>query len=372
MNFGFTDEQTLLRDQVRKFLDERCPSEVVREIMADEGYLPELWREMAQLGWLGLTIDPEHDGVGLGWVDMLVVLEEMGRSLYPSPFISTTLAASTLSELGSEAQQKQYLPLIASGRLIATLALLDNHDCPSIDNIQLTAKKENGAHLLTGNKPFVADAGAAQLFLTAFRCGQQLYLGLVDREQNGVSVTPSATMDLTKRTGSLVLVNVTVLPEQIIEVTAQALTRIFDKGATAVAAEIIGAAETVLTMTTGYAKDRVQFDQPIGKYQGVKHNLADMFVDIESIKSLTYYAAWTADESPEEFPKSASLAKAYASDAFAKIGIDGVQLHGAIGFTQEYDIQLYLKRSKWARPMFGDSDFHYERIASLNETSTAN
>ncbi len=339
--------------------------------MADEGYRLDLWQEMAQLGWLGLAIDPEHDGVGLGWVDMLVVLEEMGRSLYPSPFISTTLAASTLSELGSEAQQKQYLPLIATGRLIASLALLDNTDCPSIDNIQLTAREENGAHILTGRKPFVADAGAAQLFLTAFRWGKQLYLGLVDREQAGVSVTPSATMDLTKRTGSLELNNVTLLSEQVIEVAPEALARIFDKGAVAVAAEMVGAAETVLTMTTEYAKDRIQFDQPIGKYQGVKHNLADMFVDIESFKSLTYYAAWTADESPEEFPKSASLAKAYASDAFAKIGIDGVQLHGAIGFTQEYDIQLYLKRSKWARPMFGDSDFHYARIAALHEAAAA-
>ena len=130
-------------------------------------------------------------------------------------------------------------------------------------------------------------------------------------------------------------------------------------------AESVGAAEAALAMTTAYAKQRIQFGSPIGKYQGVKHRLAEMFVDIESFKSLLYYAAWTVDDAPQELPRAASLAKAYASDAFARIGIDGVQLHGAIGFTAEYDIQLYLKRSKWARPMYGDSDHHYERVAAL-------
>ena len=128
---------------------------------------------------------------------------------------------------------------------------------------------------------------------------------------------------------------------------------------------MVGAAEAALEMTTGYAKERVQFGELIGKYQGVKHRLADIYVDVESFKSLVYYTAWTVDEAPDELPRAASLAKAYASDAFARIGIDGVGLHGAIGFTAEYDIQLYLKRSKWARPMYGDSDHHLDRVASL-------
>jgi len=144
-----------------------------------------------------------------------------------------------------------------------------------------------------------------------------------------------------------------------------AIERLFDRGAIATTGEMIGAAEGALALTVQYAKDRIQFGNPIGKYQGVKHPLAEMYVDIESTKSLLYYAAWALDESPGEVPRSASLAKAYASDAFARIGIDGVQLHGAVGYTAEYDIQLYLKRSKWARPTFGDSDFHYERVATL-------
>jgi alkylation response protein AidB-like acyl-CoA dehydrogenase len=185
-------------------------------------------------------------------------------------------------------------------------------------------------------------------------------------------------MDQTKRMGTLALENARIaksallgapLPRDIgprANVGAwPAIARLFDRGAIAVTGEIIGAAEGAHALTVQYAKDRVQFGAPIGKYQGVKHPLAEMYVDIESTKSLLYYAAWALDESPGEVPRSASLAKAYASDAFTRIGIDGVQLHGAVGYTAEYDIQLYLKRSKWARPAFGDADFHYERVAAL-------
>ena len=368
MNFGFTEEQTLLRDQVRKFLDEKCPSPVVREIMHSEaGYSQELWQEMAELGWLGMAIDAEHGGVGLGWVDILVVLEEMGKSLFPSPFISTMLAASTLNELATDAQKRQLLPKIASGKLIATMALLDVGDSPTIDNIKLAADRDADMTILNGTKPFVTDAGSAGLYLVAFRLNNEFYLGLVDRTQPGVSVTSSATMDLTKRTGTVTLDNVKLERNQLIELDTSDIVRLFDKSVVAVTSEMVGAAESVITMTASYAKERIQFDHPIGKYQGVKHNLAEMYVDIESFKSLVYYAAWTADENSEQLSRSASLAKAYASDAFAKIGIDGVQLHGAIGFTQEYDIQLFLKRSKWARSMCGDSDYHYERVAALGQ-----
>ncbi len=190
-------------------------------------------------------------------------------------------------------------------------------------------------------------------------------LALVGRDQPGVDTTNSATMDESKRTGTLKLSNVIIDPDNLMYCDAQAMTRLLDKGSVAVTAEMIGAAESILNMTTQYARDRTQFGAPIGKYQGVKHRLAEMFLDIESFKSLLYYAAWTVDQSPDELSRSASIAKAYASDAFANIGIEGVQLHGAIGYTAEYDVQLFLKRSKWARPMFGDSDYHYERVAEM-------
>ncbi|MBD3646972.1 MAG: acyl-CoA/acyl-ACP dehydrogenase [Pseudomonadales bacterium] len=366
MNFGFTEEQELLRDQVRKFLDQQCPSEQVRKIMKTaEGYDTGMWQQMAELGWLGLIVDTDYDGVGLGWVDLTVVLEEMGRSLFPSPFISNTLAASTIAELGNEEQKKQLLPALSKGQKIATLALLDNPGNPLIDNITLSGEPTDTGIRLTGTKPFTPDAGTADIFLTACQVDGKLHLAIIDREQAGVDASNSPTMDETKRTGPLTLDKVEVDNTQLIALDETQLARIFDKGVVAVTAEMIGAAERATWMTSDYAKERIQFGQPIGKYQGVKHRLAEMYVDVESFKSLLYYAAWTVDESPDELPRSASLAKAYASDAFAQIGIDGVQLHGAIGFTQEYDIQLYLKRSKWARPAFGDSDFHFERVATI-------
>jgi len=366
MNFGFTEEQELLRDQVRKFLDEKCASEDVRRIMkSDLGYDEDLWCEMAELGWLGLMIPEEFGGVGLGWVDLTVVLEEMGRSLYPSPYISQLMAASAIVEAGSEEQKKRWLPSLCTGQKIATLALQDTFDSPIAASISLTASSVDNGILLKGEKHFVPDLGAADLVFVACLVSGELMLAAIPADAEGVTRKTSATMDETKRIGTLGLENVFVARDNLISISDENLSRIFDKGCIAVTAEAIGAAESVLTMTTDYARERIQFDNPIGKYQGVKHRLAEIYVDVESFKSLLYYAAWTADESPAELPRSASLAKAYASDAFASIGIEGVQLHGAIGFTQEYDIQLFLKRSKWVRPAYGDADFHYERVASL-------
>ena len=363
MNFGFTAEQDMLRDQVRRFLDENCPLPEVRNIMKQTaGFSPELWQQMAGLGWLGLIIPAEYGGVGLFWEDLIVILEETGRSLFPSPLISNTLAASTLVELGSEDQKKHWLPGIANGKTIAACAILDEDDCPDLDNITLAISPDG---TLSGIKPFVPDAGNADLLVVAFRDGDGFGLALIGKTQNGVTVSSTGTMDKSKRSGTLTLDGVQVDAGQRINCDAQAMTRLLDKGSVAVAAEMVGAAETVLEMTSQYAKDRIQFGAPIGKYQGVKHRLAEIYLDIESFKSLVYYAAWTVDQSPEALARSASIAKAYASDAFVAIGIEGVQLHGAIGFTAEYDVQLFLKRSKWARPMFGDADYHYERVAAL-------
>jgi alkylation response protein AidB-like acyl-CoA dehydrogenase len=363
MNFGFTQEQELLRDQVRRFLDDNCAMPEVRKIMKQpSGLSTDLWQQMAGLGLLGLIIPAEFGGVGLYWEDLVVILEEMGRSLFPSPFISTTLAASTLVETGNEDQKKKWLPEIASGNKIAACAILDQDDCPQLENITLAISPEG---TLTGNKPFVPDAGIADVFLVAFRDDGELTMALIARDQPGVETSTTATMDESKRTGTLKLDNVSIDASHRLQCGDQDINRLLDKGSVAVTAEMIGAAETVLDMTTQYAKDRIQFGSPIGKYQGVKHRLAEVYLDIESFKSLLYYAAWTVDQSPDELSRSASIAKAYASDAFVAIGIEGVQLHGAIGFTAEYDVQLFLKRSKWARPMFGDSDYHYERIALL-------
>jgi alkylation response protein AidB-like acyl-CoA dehydrogenase len=372
MNFGFTDEQELLRAEVRKFLDQSCPMDAVRELMETErGYSPDTWKQLAELGWLGLTIPEAHGGAGLGFVDLVVLLEETGRSLFPSPLLTTTLAARVLAEAGSPEQQARFLPGLADGTRIGTLALLEASDRLSPEGIGLEGAPDADGFRLSGEKLYVPDAGNANLFLVAFRTGSApdaISLAVVEADASGVEARHSSGMDLTKRLGRLRLDDVRIGAGALLGQPGAAwptLARALDQGACAVTAEAVGAAQALLELTVGYAQQREQFGQPIGRFQGVKHPLADMFVDIESFRSLAYFAAWTLDESPEQAPLAVSRAKAYASETFPKIGIDCVQLHGGIGYTWEYDAQLYLKRAKWLRPIYGDAGFHYERIAQL-------
>ena len=366
MDFGFTEEQELLRSEVRKWLDQSCPLDEVRRITeaeGGEGFSREQWKEIAELGWLGLTIPEAHGGAGLGWVDLVVVLEETGRSLFPSPLVSSTVAVAALLEAGSPEQQARWLPGRADGTRIGTLAAQESPSAPSAAAVQLEGRADGDGTLLSGEKRFVPDAGAATLYVVPFRRAGEVLLALVERDAPGVSAEDWPGMDLTKRLGRLLLQDVRVGADAILP--GVALDRILDRATAAVTCEMIGAAEGAVALTAEFAKQRIQFGAPIGRYQAVKHPLAEMHVDVESAKSLLYYAAWCLDESPEDAPRYVSMAKALLSDAFARIGIDAVQLHGAVGYTWEFDAHLYLKRSKWARPMYGDSDFHYERVAAL-------
>jgi len=368
MNFGFTEEQGFLRDAVRKFVDDRCPmSEVRRLTRTRDAHSPELWKGLAEQGSLGILIPEEYGGAGLDWVDLVVLLEETGRTLMPSPLVSTALAAMAIREAGSRGQRGRWLPRLADGSAIGTLALLEASDLQGVPGIRLAAEAAGDADVLRGEKCFVADAGAADVFVVAYRAGTAIRLGLVAKDAPGVRVELVPTLDETKRSGTLVLDGVRVGPDERLAAIdpETALELLFDCGRIAVTAEGLGAAEGALALTVQYAKDRVQFGSPIGRYQGVKHRLADMWVDTESIKSLLYYGAWTIDNRRGELPRYASLAKAYLADAFTRIGVDCVQLHGAVGYTIEYDVQLYLKRSKWVRPMFGDADWHRDRLAAL-------
>ena len=354
MDFGFSEEQNLLREQVLRFMTDACPLSVVR---AQNAGLPrELWQQAADLGWLALIVPEGYDGVGLKWIDLAVVLEESGRGLSPLPIVSQALAAAAISRSASDDVKAEWLPRIAAGEAVFGIGLYDDPTWIDAEGIRLA-----GGATLTGAKPFVSDAAAATHLLLATRTGENLQLAIVDASDACLSAQPG--IDRTKPFGTATFDG--VAPRAAFPVSADDLAFLTDCGAVAVTLEAIGAAEAVLTLTTEYAKNRIQFDNPIGKYQGVKHRLADMFVDIESFKSLAYYAAWAIDDAPDELPRAASLAKAYASDAFARIGIDGVGLHGAIGFTAEYDAQLYLKRSKWVRSAFGDADYHYQRAAGL-------
>jgi alkylation response protein AidB-like acyl-CoA dehydrogenase len=273
------------------------------------------------------------------------------------PLVSHHLAATAIQRCGTDRQKEAWLPKLANGEVVATLGLYDDPTWISPQAVTLSG--------LSGAKRFVPDAQTADLLVLAHRKGNELALALIERNAKGVTLVPEPMVDATKRAATIKLEGVAPGNDRSMPLSVSDLEFLTDCGAVAVTAEMIGAADAALELTAGYAKTRIQFGAPIGRYQGVKHRLAEMYVDVESFKSLLYYAAWTVDDAPAELPRAASLAKAYASDAFARIGIDAVGLHGAIGFTAEYDAQLYLKRSKWARPAFGDSDHHYERVATL-------
>jgi len=374
MNFGFSEEQELLRAEVRRFLDQNAPMERVRELSeAGRGHDPALWARMAELGWVGLTMPELHGGVGLDLETLIVVLEETGRTLFPSPLVSTVMAAKAIERFGSAEQQARWLPALADGSSIGTFAFLERGDSLSPAGVEARAKLDGEDLIVSGEKLFVTDAGSADLFVVAVRTGsdpEAISLVVVDRETGGVEAQDFEGMDLTKKIGRLTLTDARVGADRVLGEPGagwSAAEWLLDLGAALVTAEAVGAAEAALQITTDFAKERIQFGQPIGRFQGVKHPLSEIYVDVESFRSLVYYAIWALDQDADDARVAVSRAKAYCADAFAQAGILGVQLHGGVGYTWEYDIQLYLKRSKWVRPMFGDADHHYERIARLGD-----
>lgn len=369
MNFGLSQEQDLLRQEVRKFLDEQCPIEEVRRLMKEpSGHSKECWAALSELGWAGLIIDEEYGGAGFSWLDLIVLFEETGRSLFPSPLISTILTASLIEDIASDEQKNAWLPAFAAGTTIGALAILDDPSFISRDSIACTGEAAGKGYRISGTKHHVADAINADRIAVAFRNeAGDILVALVDASADGLQVESMQNMDESKRSARLILESVEVSEDAIFGTgdTWPAIERVMDRGAVAVTAELLGAGQAALDLTVQYAKDRVQFGSPIGRFQGVKHPLAEMYVDLESTRSLLYYAGWALEASPDEVSYSASKAKAFGTESFMRIGVDGVQLHGAVGYTEEYDIQLYLKRSKWARPAFGDESYHFERVATL-------
>jgi acyl-CoA dehydrogenase len=372
MDFGFSEEQELLRGEARKLLDGACPLSEVRALCeTPEGHSAELWKQLGELGWLGLIVPEAYGGADLGWIDLIVLLEETGRSLFPGPLASNTLAAATVADAGDEAQREQWLPGLANGSLIGTVALLDEREAFRPEAVRLRGQRDGKGWRLSGSKRFVSDPTAAKLFVVAFRTGDEpgeLALGLVEADAPGVSAASFPTLDQTRRLGNLELADVHVADGAVLGTAGKAgpaFERLLDRGATVIAAEMLGSAQAALDLTVQYAKDRVQFGSPIGRFQSVKHPLAEMHVQLESARSLLYYAAWALDESPAEAPRAVSRAKALMTEAFNRIGTDAIQLHGTLAFTDEYPVQLYYKRSKLMRPLFGDAAHHYDRLLRL-------
>ena len=376
MNFGFNEEQELLRSTARKFFDNECSSETVRKLMeSPEGMTPDLWKKLAEQGWLGLIVPDEHGGMGLGIVDLVVLMEEMGRAVVPGPFFSTVLLGGlAILEGGTETQKKAWLPKLASGDARATLAWMEPTADLGARGITLPATAKGSGHVLNGTKLFVQDGHTADVLVVAARTAtgktaeEGISLFLVPKGSPGLTVTLLPTMDQTRKLCEVTLKDVVVGPDALMGSAGSGwapLARVIDRATVGLCAEMCGGAQKVLDMTVEYAKIRQAFGRPIGSYQGVKHRAADMLVDVENSKSITYYAAWAMDEGVAEGPLAVSMAKAYVSDAYRRVSGAGIQLHGGIGFTWEHDLHLYFKRAKGSEFTFGDATWHRERVAQL-------
>jgi alkylation response protein AidB-like acyl-CoA dehydrogenase len=376
MDIGFTEEQQLLRDTARKFLDSECPTKFVREMMASEtAVTDQFWRQVADNGWLGITYPEDAGGSGLGLVDLVVLMEEIGRAVMPGPYpASVLLGGAAIAAAGSTEQQREWLPRIAAGEAKTTLAVTEPNARWDAAGITATAREARGGFALSGTKMFVPDAHLADVLVVAARSrdgstmedGVSLFL--VPKDAPGIGIRRLPSVDETRKTCEVTFDNVAVPSSALLGELHRGwapLQRVIDRAAVALSAEMCGAAQRVLEITVEYAKLRVAFGKPIGSYQGVKHKCADMLVDIENAKSLTYYAAWAVDEGEADAPLAVSMAKAAASDAGRKVCAAGIQLHGGIGMTWEHDLQLYLKRAKADEVAFGDATWHRERVAQL-------
>ena len=366
MNFAFSEEQEELRNIVRQFLEAKSSEADVREQMDTErGYDPVVWAQMAeQLGLQSLTIPEEFGGQGYGYVELIVVLEEMGRSLLCAPYFSSVvLAANTVMQSGDDAAKAAILAGIASGETIATLAFTEPNGRWDESGIEATAKNDGGTWKINGTKSYVIDGHTANVIIVAARTAAGVSLFSVTGDAAGLTRTALATMDQTRKQAKLDFANVEGTLIGTDGAGWNVLSTVLDLAAVGLAAEQVGGAQMCLDMAVQYAKDRVQFGRPIGSFQAIKHKCADMLLEVESAKSAAYYAGWCASELNDELPAVASLAKAYCSDAYFHASAENIQIHGGIGFTWEHPAHMYFKRAKSSELLFGDPTYHRELLA---------
>jgi alkylation response protein AidB-like acyl-CoA dehydrogenase len=365
VNFAFDEEQEALRSTVRKFLADTSPEAEVRRLMETaEGYDPEVWRQLAaHLGLLGLIVPEEYGGAGFTYLELIVVFEEMGRSLLCAPFFSTVAMATTLLlALGDDAVSKDLLPRIADGSCLATVALAEQAGSWSTADVAMTAERDGVGWTLSGEKFYVVDGHVADAVLVVARTEAGTSVFAVDSGASGLAADLFSTMDKTRKLARLTF---DATPARLIGADGQAdgpVARMLDLAAIALAAEQVGGAQRVLEIAVGYAKIREQFGRPIGTFQAIKHKCANMLLEIEAAKSAAYYAGWAAAEDDAELPVLASVAKAYCSDAYVHAAAENIQIHGGIGFTWEHIAHLYFKRAKSSELFLGAPEYHRERL----------
>lgn len=369
MDLGLSEQQELLKNAARDFLEKECPESLVREMEEDEkGYSPDLWKKMAEQGWQGLLVPEEHGGAGFSYLDLIVLIEEFGRALVPGPFISTQVGGVIpLLEGGTADQQKQYLPNIASGNAIWSLAYTEPSARFDTEGVALEVKEEGGDVVLNGTKLFVRDANVADFFTVVGRKpgtkgDDGIVLVIVDAKTSGISQTQLKTIAADKQ-AEVKFENVKVPAANVIPGGAATLKKIQRKATVLECAYLVGLAQMDFDISVQYAKDRIQFGRPIGSFQAIQHKAADMVTDVDGSRFITYRAAWSVDQDEDDADMNVNMAKAWVSEATRRVVAHGQQIHGGIGFTKDYKIQLYFRRQKAAELAWGDSDYHREAVA---------
>jgi acyl-CoA dehydrogenase len=373
MDFSLTEGQDMLRISARDFLARECPKSRVREITKDErGYDPQVWHRMAELGWMGFVLPEEYGGMAAGFMDLAILMEEMGRSILPGPFFSTiALCALPLLEYGSSDQKAEFLPQIARGEAVWTFALGESSGKYKASEVKLRAVLRGKDYVLEGHKLFVTDAHIADYILVVGRNrdGERpedgITLFVVDARRPDVTVETIPTIG-GDRQFKVSFDRVTVAEDNILGKVGAGWDVVdftLQRAAVLKCAEMSGACQAVLDMTSSYARERIQFDRPIGSFQAIQHKLADMLIDVEAVQYLLYQAAWGISVGSPS-PWQVSAAKAKANEAYQRICIEAIAAHGAIGYTMDHDIGLYYRRVKAAQFAAGDTDLHREVIAA--------
>jgi len=372
MNLDLTEEQEMLRSMARDFLMKECPKTLVRELEeSDKGYSPELWAKMAELGWMGLVLPEEYGGQGMSFLDLVVLLQEMGRNILPGPFFCTVVLGSLPILLaGSDEQKKEILPRIASGDLIATMALYEPNALYGPSGVQAKATRQGDSFVINGTKLFVENAHIASLIIVAARTREAdaaeegITLFLVDPKSAGLKCEVIPTIGLEKLC-EVVLDNVTVPSDKVLGEVDKGwdiIAKTLDHAAIAKCSESVGGSEATLDMTLEYVKERVQYKRPVGSFQVIQHYCANMWTNVAASRNLTYKVAWGLTEGLAT-PGDISAAKAWVNQAYKFVTERAVQCHGAIGLTRDHDVGLYYRRAKAADVAFGDSEYHKEIVA---------
>jgi len=374
-NFGLNEEQLMLQRTVQRYVDKECTTEFVREMMEDaDGYSPKMWQDLAGMGLLGVNIPEADAGSGMGLVELMVVMEQMGRAIFPGALLETMIVAEAIKEGGNEDQKKSYLSKIGSGELIGTLAIDEPEGFWEAEAVQATAKLEGDKYRLSGTKLFVPYGQVADLMVCAVRTseGSQpeegVTLLLVEPKKDGAKVETLPTMDESYKLCEVSLDGMSVPASRILGEEGAGWhfwDKIRQKATVLASAEMVGGAERVMEIIVAYSKERQQFDKLIGSFQAIKHRCVDMLVDVVNSRGCVYYAAWAVENQAKDAEIAVSSAKAYASDAYVNAAQKALQSFGGIGFTWEHDIHLFMKRARRLEMTFGDATFHREHMASL-------